>query len=393
MTNLRLNFKKNYSQDSLLNDRSMEWAGHNREELLARVRKERGDQPITWLRHPEVRYEVTDHCNAECVMCPRDIHKDARPHGIMNLDRYKRSIDEVSELGCKQVVLTGFGEPMIDKRLEDKIAYANGKGLNTYIISNASLLTRKRTERLINAGLDELRLSYYGMRKETYENVMVGLNFDSTMQNLRDFFEIRESLGSKKPRLEISWLVLPENEGDTDLFKEYWGPRADAIEIWKPHNFGDGRSYRERYEDVALKNTCGRPENGPLQIQWDGEVIPCCYDYNNQIVLGNAFQQSVIDILNGEKYRMLRLAHREKAFSLFPYCDQCDQLLEHADALIYTNRHNLPKEIAVKMSNTDLYNLVDDQAFDPGDFQAKYADGLVVSDADPEDDHNLNVNS
>jgi len=29
------------------------------------------------------------------------------------------------------------------------------------------------------------------------------------------------------------------------------------------------------------------------------------------------------------------------------------------------------------MSNTDLYNLVDDQAFDPGNFTEKYADGLV----------------
>jgi hypothetical protein len=32
--------------------------------------------------------------------------------------------------------------------------------------------------------------------------------------------------------------------------------------------------------------------------------------------------------------------------------------LPHADALIYTNRHNLPAEEAVKLSNTDLYDLV-----------------------------------
>ena len=361
----------------MLNDRSMAWDGFDREALMAKVWEEQAQKPITWLRHPEVRYEVTDHCNAECIMCPRDLHKNARPHGIMSLAKYKTSIDEVVELGCKQVVLTGFGEPMIDKTLEQKVEYAKSKGLRSYIISNASLLTRKRSERLIKAGLDELRLSYYGMRKESYERVMVGLNFDVTMKNMADFLELREELGSKKPRLKINWLVLPENEADTEPFREYWEPRADAIEIWKPHNFGDGRSYRERYDDVAMKNTCGRPENGPLQIQWEGEVIPCCYDYNNQIVLGNAFQQPVLDILNGEKYRLLRLSHRENKFSLFPYCDQCDQLLPHTEALVYTNRHNLPKEVAVKMSNTDLYNLVDDAAFDPKDFNEKYAEGLV----------------
>jgi pyruvate-formate lyase-activating enzyme len=361
----------------------MDWNGFNREELLTHVRQEKEEQPITRLRHPEVRYEVTDHCNAECVMCPRDAHKLGRPHGVMNLEKYKKSIDEVVELGCKQVVLTGFGEPLVDKTLERKVEYAHNKGLRTYIISNASLITQERATRLIKAGLDELRLSFYGMRKETYERVMVGLKFEVTMSNLMNFLEIRKELGFKRPRLEISWLVLPENEADTDLFREFWEPRADAIEIWKPHNFGDGRNYRQRYEDISIKNTCGRPENGPLQIQWDGEVIPCCYDYNNQIVLGNAFQQPVLEVLNGDKYRLLRLAHREKKFTLFPYCDQCDQLLPHADALIYTNRHNLPKEIAVKMSNTDLYNLVDDKAFDPKDFTEKYADGLLEMEVDP----------
>ena len=32
------------------------------------------------------------------------------------------------------------------------------------------------------------------------------------------------------------------------------------------------------------------------------------------------------------------------------------------------------------MSNTDLYNLVDDQSFNPSDFNERYADGLVDID-------------
>ena len=341
------NGPRDYRQETLLSDTSMRWKGFDREALLAAVRKENADQPITTLRHPEVRYEVTDHCNAECIMCPRDLHKFGRPHGIMDRAKYEKSIDEVVGLGCKQVVLTSFGEPLVDKGLETKVAYAKSKGLRTYIISNASLLTHDRAKGMIEAGLDEMRVSYYGMRKESYEKVMVGLNFDVTMKNLAGFLELREQMGSKRPRLELSWLVLPENEEDTDAFKEYWEPKADAIEIWKPHNFGDGRAYRERYEEIAMKNTCGRPENGPLQIQWNGEVIPCCYDYNNQIVLGNAFEQPVLEILNNDKHRLLRMAHREKNFEMFPYCNQCDQLLPHTEALVYTNRHNLPKEVAV----------------------------------------------
>ena len=88
-------------------------------------------------------------------------------------------------------------------------------------------------------------------------------------------------------------------------------------------------------------------------------MIPCCYDYNNQIQLGNAFESPVMNILHGQKYEQLREAHAKGEFYRFPYCNQCDQLLEHSDAILYTNRHNLPAQDAVKLSNTDLYDLID----------------------------------
>ncbi len=365
---------RDYSDEHLLCDGSVQFGGDDSKALFARAAQ---DKPITRLLHPEVRYEVTDRCNAACIMCPRDLHTHARPHGIMDLAQYKKSIDEVTALGARQIVLTGFGEPLIDRTLEEKISYAKGRGLRTYMISNVSLLTRERARSLIRAGLDELRASFLGMRPETYERVMVHLKFDVSMSNVLAFLEERGLYGSKRPKLQISYIILPENETDVAAFKEFWEPRADAIEIWKPHNFGDGRNYRERLEDVGVKKSCGRPANGPLQIQWNGEVIPCCYDYNNQIILGNAFETPVMEIMNHPKYQLLRLAHREGKFNVFPYCNQCDQLLPHADVLIYTNRHNLPPEEAVKLSNTDLYNLVDDKPIEVERLSEKYADGIA----------------
>ena len=310
------------------------------------------------LQHTEVRYEPTDNCNANCIMCPRDLHD--RPHGVMDEKAYERSIDEVAKLGAEQVVLTGFGEPMLDRHLEKKIKYAKSHGLRTYIITNGSALTPKRAASLLMAGLDEMRVSFYGMSGGTYNAVMRGLDFDRTIKNLMNFLTVRDSLNINC-KVQLSYLVLPENENDVDGFVEFWEPKVDYIEVWNPHNFGDGKDYRQR---IGIKKTCGRPENGPLQIQWDGTVIPCCYDYNNQIQLGNAFEESIPDILNGQKYEDLREAHRKGEFWRYPYCNQCDQLLEHEDALVYTNRHSLPASEAVKLSNTDLYNLTDAIEFD-----------------------------
>jgi radical SAM protein with 4Fe4S-binding SPASM domain len=363
---------------SLLDDGSLAWNGYDRAAVLRHI----ADDPlITALRHPEVRYEVTDHCNAICIMCPRDKHEDGRPHGIMDMEKFKRSIDEVVNLGATRVVLQGFGEPLIDKTLEQKIAYAKRYDLNTYTITNGSLLSPARVKSLIEAGLDEMRVSFYGMRPETYNVVMERLDYHLATRNVLNFLEQRSAFGRKKPKLELSYLVMKENESDVDAFREFWEPRADAIEIWKPHNYGDGRSYRERHRALEMKATCGRPENGPLQIQWNGEVVPCCYDYNDQIKLGNAFETPVLDILNSEKYRLLRWSHKMKEFGLFPYCDQCDQLLPRADALVYTNRHNLPKEVAVRLSNTDLYDLVGDKEINAQHVNERYKDGLILDNA------------
>ena len=305
------------------------------------------------LQHPEVRYEVTDNCNANCIMCPRDKH--TRQHGIMDNEAYRKSIDEIVGLGARRVVLTGFGEPLLDCDLEDKISYADRAGLNTYIITNASALNKTRAHGLINAGLDEVRISFYGMGAESYSAVMRGLNYAKTDANIRYLLGQIEAQRSPM-KVMLSYIVLPENEADTQTFKTVWEPLVHAIEIWNPHNFGDGRDFRERTQE---KTTCGRPKNGPLQIQWDGTVIPCCFDYNNQVPLGNAFDTPILKILHGDRYEDLRDAHEKGEFHRVPYCDQCDQLLEHSDAIIYSNRHDLPPEHAVKLSNTDLYNLID----------------------------------
>ena len=123
----------------------------------------------------------------------------------------------------------------------------------------------------------------------------------------------------KNTKVQISYLIFPENE-DYQAFLNFWEPLVDYVEVWQPHNFGDGRDYRRR---EGVKRSCGRPANGPLQIQWNGEVIPCCYDYNNQIVLGNAFTTPVMEVLHGEKYNALRQAHKNSEFYKFPLCEQC----------------------------------------------------------------------
>jgi radical SAM protein with 4Fe4S-binding SPASM domain len=303
-------------------------------------------------------------------MCPREKHTRAK--GIMSMEDFERVLKEVVQYGVEKITLTGFGEPFIDPTLEDKILMASQYGLETYVITNASLfhLPSKsnpglnRIEACVKNGLTELRLSFYGTSKSEYERIMVGGSFDRALSNLQLLSVARWKFGLGRlstmtkqhincPEVSMYFLDFGERSNFED-FKYLASEYVDYYEIWRPHNFGDGRSYRSLN---ASKRTCGRPQNGPIQINWNGVIVPCCYDYNDAIVLGNIFTTSLPDILRGDAYKQLRDIHVNGEFERQPYCNNCDQLLTNKatqSIVVSTNpkHNNLSADDIVKRTNT-----------------------------------------
>lgn len=287
-------------------------------------------------------------------MCPRE--KMERLEGIMEMDLFKKIIDECKSMGAKAVFLGGFGEPLMDPLLAERVRYVKGQGLFCNFISNGSLWDEAQARDFIEAGLDEVRFSFYGQTKEVYEEVHRGLNFEVTRRNIYRLIDLKKKLASKTPSILVYFLAMNNNHDQVDWFREEWEAAADFIEIWKPHNFSDGREYRS-LNSARKKTSCGRPARGPLQFQYDGTMIPCCYDFAGKVVLGDTREQSIPEILRGEKYEALRQAHANEDYSEQSLCDNCDQLLEHTDALVYTNRHSLPPEEAVLLTNSNHFQL------------------------------------
>ncbi len=58
---------------------------------------------------------------------------------------------------------------------------------------------------------------------------------------------------------------------------------------------------------------------------WTGEVIPCCYDFDGRMVLGNIYKESIESIWHGELSCRLRDAHARRDFSDWPICRSCDK--------------------------------------------------------------------
>jgi len=271
-----------------------------------------------------------------------------RQQGILDMDLYKKTLNEACEAGAKQVSLENYGESFLDPHILERARYAKQRGLEVYTITNGSLLDDKTAEGVVEF-FDKIRISMYAVTKNTYETIHRGLSFDVVKENVARLLEMRRKKGSHL-RIEMYFLLMKENEDEKDIFIKQYEKIVDALSIWKPHNWGDGRNYRPV---MGKKVSCGRPSTGPIQIQWDGMVVPCCFDYDSRIILGDIKRQTLHEILHGERYEELRKAHRNGDFSKFPFCDICDQLHKRNDVLIYTTIRNS----IVGATNTTYFDL------------------------------------
>ncbi len=352
-------------------------SGGSPEYPLRTVVEKRIKQNALQLKNKELRIEPTNRCNYSCIMCPRDSHK--RTQGIMPMPFFESLVKEGKAMGIERVLLSNFGEPFLDPTLEDKISFCTKNNLSTYVITNASRLNALSTaefsrelnvtkaEAAIRAGLTELRLSFYGTTPESYTDIMRGGKFDEVCSNIQRFIELRAEIGRRGisptrnievllPEISIYFLDLPQNRDQIEDFLKLTKDFADYYEVWKPHNFGAGRA--NVYRDVNVSsnlNTCGRPVSGPLQINWQGIVVPCCYDYNQEVPLGNVALQTIEEVVTGEPYKELRKCHKEKSFDSVPYCNKCDQIRDHSNAIIMTTNElhqNLTPQQITQRTNT-----------------------------------------
>jgi len=298
------------------------------------------------LKNPEIRFEVTNRCNALCIMCPRE--KMKRPQGVMEMSLYKRVLDEAYSYGARQVSLENYGESFLDPHICERARYARSKGCDVYTITNGSLLDAKKADEVLDC-FTKIRISMYAVTKETYERVHRGLSFETVQKNVEDLFALRKKKGSPM-RIELYFLLMEENKHEMKRFVETYEHLVDALSVWKPHNWSDGRGYREH---AGMKVSCGRPSTGPIQVQWDGLVVPCCFDYDSRIILGDLKDQTLSDVVRGEAYDRLRRAHESGEFYKYPFCDSCDQLKKREDVLVYTTIKNSK----VGATNTAYFDL------------------------------------
>jgi MoaA/NifB/PqqE/SkfB family radical SAM enzyme len=303
-----------------------------------------------------VYLEVTNRCNLLCTTCPRT-YENLEPPADMSWALFTSIVDQLP--GLVRAVLHGVGEPMLVRHLPRMVRYLKDRGVYVLFNTNGTVLNERNGRALIEAGLDELRVSLDAANRESFKKVRGKDYFGRIVRNVRAFRNLQEREGHAKPEVS-AWITglketiceLPDFvrlAGEMDVGQVYLQRLVffdeDAVGMARPDQALFERMQREdaaylrEAEEVArslgialnasgaasepgmsLKRESGDSPWSLCRRPWtlmyftaNGRALPCCiapfsqHGYANY-TLGDATQQSLRDIWNGPAYRAFRAA-------------------------------------------------------------------------------------
>jgi MoaA/NifB/PqqE/SkfB family radical SAM enzyme len=307
----------------------------------------------------QVYIEVTNLCNSRCTSCPLtyDHFLPIEHKHHLQWDEFRQIIDPLPRID--RAVLHGIGEPLLNMELPRMVAHLKERGAYVLFNTNAILLDQKRGDALVDAGLDELRVSIDAVTPKLYAELRGVDALDDIINNLKVFVARHEGLAHTRlslwlvgmqanlrqlpdfvrlgadigvPEVYLQRLVfLGSGErigGDATMVQEQslyssLEQEQEAL-IFKCEQLADqlGIEFKASgattpHESVSVKSA--HPWQGCLRpwvlvyITATGTALPCCIspfaapDYSS-IILGNVLEQPLEQVWNGPRYQELRSA-------------------------------------------------------------------------------------
>lgn len=244
-------------------------------------------------------FMVSHVCNFKCFYClqaERDGGTCVTKKGKqMSFEVFKKCIDHISRQGkLKVLTMSGLGEPLVNKDIVNMVKYAVDSQVadSVEIVTNASLLTNELSEKLVEAGLNRLRVSLQGLSSKEYKNVSgVNLDYDKLRSNIRYFYSIREKTILYIKVMDFMVKDAAIKKKFYDDFSEYCDQIniENLVPLYKELDFSVAGSKFDKslYGGVMLPcKVCTRPFFH-CAIDYDGAMLPCCI-LPEPIVYGNA---------------------------------------------------------------------------------------------------------
>lgn len=337
-----------------------------RRHASARVSRTAGPWRITFDTNP-------DTCNLKCIMCeehsPYSLLQlqrkaDDRPRRVMPFEMIERIIAEAAPHGLREIIPSTMGEPLLYEHFEGILDLCQRYGVKLNLTTNGTFPRHGAAEwaKRIVPVTSDVKISWNGATKATHEAIMRGAKWESVLENVRTFIEIRDAharAGGNRCRVTFQLTFLESNVHElADMVRlaiDLGVDRVKGHHLWAHFDEIRDQSMRRNTESikrwnaavlearevaaqrllpngkqVLLENiflleetaTDDLAPGGPCpflgQEAWVsavGRFDPCCAPDAQRRSLGefgNLHERSFMEIWNGDAYRELTSTYRNR---------------------------------------------------------------------------------
>lgn len=286
--------------------------------------------------------EITNTCNLDCHFCPKH-HRKRRQ---LSEEEFDLLTNRVRGKVCF-LYFHLMGEPLLHPLLPQFITMAREKGFKTVLTSNGTLL--RRAMALLDTLPHKIQLSLH-----SHESNARGELSEYMDQVMRFSTQAAGKGTCMVLRLWNQGGMDRENEEVMRLIEKYvpkpWKERPDGFRLcdnlylefdrkfeWP----GGGGKAASDDSDGKQEESDGKLEASPskskqeyfckalikqIGVLSDGSLVPCCLDYDGDVILGNLFHQSLEEILASPRAQALVEGFRHHA-ATEPLCQSCESAL------------------------------------------------------------------
>ncbi|NLK95498.1 MAG: radical SAM protein [Clostridiales bacterium] len=253
--------------------------------------------------------ETTNICNLNCDFCP----KTSRSERVMSIEDFEIIINKIKHIS-DHIYLHLMGEPLINPKLESFLKIANDNDIKVNITTNGTLLN-KNTEVLINSkAVRQINISLHSFEGNNnnidfYEYINKVLEFVNLVLKNTDIivglrlwnFDSLKNKGNNKLNKDIIQIIKSFFNYEEDILENL--NRDKRIKLQNKLYLNSAEKFS--WPDINISSLGNRGFCHGLRdhfgILCDGTVVPCCLDSEGNIPLGNIFEDSIENIINGDR--------------------------------------------------------------------------------------------
>lgn len=258
-----------------------------------------------------IRIEPASSCNFKCIHCPTGLNLN-KSLGIMEEKTFNQIFDQIKKYRFKVIVLYHGGEPLLNKRFFEMAKKLKPLTKRLRTTTNGSILDNDIIEKFLEIEFDEIDISMDGTSPEENNLIRIGGDYEKISKRVIQLIKMRNEKKLSVPKITIANAQIPSDPYTEEkaiipkhLIETFQEIQNDIK--FSPFYTIQWPGMPEKYGKIKKPkgNFCDHVVN-TISIRWNGDVVPCCYDLINTMVMGNILNERIEDIWNNEKYKKLR---------------------------------------------------------------------------------------